>query len=261
MRSPPRCVEMEEEEQEDYVEQELPTEEERKWSRFVLFVSGLDVVISFTMGIVALRYGYQDAGVSLYCLSIQTASHLLSSVLLCVRFAGELSLARQSLTAQSLIRKEKRVHLVREQILSECMGIVMLLSAAALLFKAFRKIRFWTVWYLDYERASMDKEAAWAAEFLSWYGFAVYLLQAIFRYVAARRMRRRILWHAFVASVVSLLFLFMLGFAASQEKEWSWKAEPICAIALSFVTLFEGVRIIILHLDDMDMRLKFDPRA
>jgi len=76
-----------------------------------------------------------------------------------------------------------------------------------------------------------------------------------------RKLRRSILWHGFVASVVSLVYLFILGFAASYEREWSWKAEPICAIALSFVTLFEGIRIIILHLDDMDTRLKFDPRA
>jgi len=83
----------------------------------------------------------------------------------------------------------------------------------------------------------------------------------VFRFFAARKLDRRIIWHAFVASVVSLIFLFVLGFAASYEKEWSWKAEPIAAIGLSFVTLIEGVRIIILHLDDMDIRLKFDPRA
>jgi len=258
-RSPPRDPEPEYEDEENYVDQDVPTPEERKWSRFVVCVSAVDILISFIMAVVAFRYAYRANGVSLYCLGMQALSHFLSSILLTVRFAGELSFTESVLSSQSLLRRSKRKHLVREQILSETMGCVMLISAAALLFKAFRKIQFWDKWYLDHR--DMDSEAEWATEFLAWYGFSVYLLQAIFRFAAGRKLDRRIIWHAFVASVVSLIFLFVLGFAASYEKEWSWKAEPIAAIALSFVTLVEGVRIIILHLDDMDIRLKFDPRA
>jgi len=44
-------------------------------------------------------------------------------------------------------------------------------------------------------------------------------------------------------------------------KEWSWKAEPIAAILLSFVTLAEGIRIIYFHFDDVDMRLQTDNKA
>lgn len=143
--------------------------------------------------------------------------------------------------------------------MSECMGIVMLISSAALVFKAFQKLSQWDKWYLDHR--DMDKEAEWATEFLAWYGFAIYLLQAGFRYLAARRLRRSIMWHGFVASVVSLLFLLVMGIAASYEKEWSWKAEPIAAIVLTFLAVFEGVRIIIMHLDDVDIRLKFNPHA
>merc|ERR1711879_896653 len=191
---------------------------------------------------------------------IQAISHLLSSLMLMLRFAGERSLGRHADAdaAANLLRRERRRFLLREQGVSVVMGLVMLLSSAALLFKAFRKIKFWTYWYRDHK--NLDTEAQWVLEFLAWYGFAAYFLQALFRFYVGRKMRRSIIWHGFAASVVSLLFLFLMGFAASYQKEWSWKAEPICAIALSFVTLFEGVRIVIMHLDDMDMRLKFDPR-
>merc|ERR1712238_13934 len=100
-------------------------------------------------------------------------------------------------------------------------------------------------------REAMDAEAAWVIEFLAWYGFSWYVVQAGVRLWAARKLRRSIVWHAFSASVVSLLFLLVMGIAASYQKEWSWKAEPIAAIVLAFVTLFEAIRIVIMHLDDM----------
>lgn len=243
---------------ENSVTQEAPSQEERQWSLFVVLASGLDVLISGIILIVALSYAYRANGVSLYCMAMQATSHLLSSLLLVLRFVGEYSLPSEG-SEQGLLRRQRRKFLVREQILSEVMGIAMLLSAAGLLFKAFRKIRFWDKWYLDHR--NMDEEAEWATAFLAWYGFAVYFIQVIFRFVAARRLRRSLVWHSFSASIVSCVFLFVLGFAASYEKEWSWKAEPIAAIILSFVSLAEGIRIIILHLDDMDDRVKWDPRA
>merc|ERR1711948_37708 len=109
----------------------------------------------------------------------------ISSLLLSLRFVGEYSLPSES-SEQGLLRRQRRKFLVREQILSEGMGIVMLLSAAGLVFKAFRKIRFWDKWYEDHR--NMDEEAEWAAEFLAWYGFAVYALQVLFRFVAARKL-------------------------------------------------------------------------
>merc|ERR1712008_49353 len=104
-------------------------------------------------------------------------------------------------------------------------------------------------------REAMDAEVQWVTELLAWYGFSWYVIQAGVRLWAAIKLRRSLVWHAFVASVVSLLFLLVLGLAASYQKEWSWKAEPIAAIVLAFVTLCEAIRIVIMHLDDMDTRL------
>mmetsp|Transcript_67234 Transcript_67234/g.173114 ORF Transcript_67234/g.173114 Transcript_67234/m.173114 type:complete len:302 (+) Transcript_67234:84-989(+) len=259
-----------EEEEDDFedehaVQQEPPTLEEKKWAGWAVMVSIVDLVMSGVICIMSFSFAYRSIGASLYCLGIQSLSHWLSSLALALRCAGENShfySSDNSPTSNSLLRRHRRRFLVREQILSITMGIVMLVSSAALLFKAFRKIKFWHVWYKDAEmRAAMDGDVEWATEFLAWYGFSIYLLQAVFRFFAARRLRRSICWHAFVASVVSLLFLLVMGIAASYEKQWSWKAEPIAAIALAFVTLAEGVRIIIMHLDDMDTRLRFDPRA
>lgn len=241
--------------------QDVPTQDEKKWSVALAFMSVADVVISGIIMGVSFHYAYRDNGVSLYCLGFQSTSHVISSLLLALRFVSESSLPQTSTSSASegLIRRRRRRHLGREQCFSVIMGIVMLISACALLFKAFRKIRFWDKWYQDHN--SMDQEVEWVQEFLAWYGFSVYLLQAIFRGVAGCKLRRSIIWHAFVASVVSLVFLFVIGLASSYEKEWSWKVEPIAAIALSFVSLGEGIRIVIMHLDDMDTRLRHDPRA
>jgi len=246
---------------EEGVGQEMLTWEEKKWSLFLsaacfgdLFVSGILIIISLT-------YAYRDNGVSLYCLGIQSFSHLISSLLLLLRFLHEYIVMRASSSdlEQGLLKETRRKHLVREQGFNITMGIVMLISSIALLFKAFRKFRFWTVWYLDH--VGMDEEVEWATEFLSWYGFIFYGVQAIFRVVVAKRLARSVIWHAFVASIVSLLFFFVLAVAATYEKEWSWKAEPIAAIALSFVTLVEGVRFTVLNIEDVDERLQRDSRA
>jgi len=264
MRSPaasrdPVMDELEEDDQSDWVQQEAPSSDDRWWGRRVVFASILDVLLSGLIITFAFRYAYRANGVSLYCLAIQAISHFMSSLLLALRYCGEIALPDTSSMQAGLIRKKRRTFLVREQILCECMGIVMLLSSVALLFKAFRKISHWNIWYRDH--TNMDKEAEWATEVLAWWGFVVYVFQGVFRFYAARNLRKSLVWHAFVASVVSFLFLLILAVAASFEKEWSWKAEPIAAILLVFVTLCEGVRIIIMHLDDVDMRLKFDPHA
>lgn len=251
------------EEEEGGVDQEPPTEEEKRWGTWLAMASLIDVLSSTGVFITCFSYAYRDAGVSLWCMGIQAISHLLSSLMITLRFCGENSLpSGNEHSDQGLLRKRRRRFLVREQVVSITMGLVMLMSSAGLLFKAFRKIRFWERWEQDQaKRDAMDQEVQWVTEFLAWYGFSMYFVQAAFRFFVARKMRRSIVWHCFVVSVVSLLFLGVMGVAASYQKEWSWKAEPICAIALAFIVLAEAIRIVISHLDDMDTRLRFDPRA
>jgi hypothetical protein len=243
---------------------DMPTEQERKWSLCLAAFSGLDVVMSAIIAGVALGYGYKDSGISLYCLAVQSISHWISSMTLALRFLTEGTMADTSTAGAAesqevLLRTTRRNQLLREQALNVTMGCVMLISAAGLLFKAARKFRFWNKWYLDHEE--FDKEAQFVMEFLAWYGFSIYVVTAVVRFVCARKLRRQLIWHGFIASIISLIFLFVLGVGASYQKEWSWKAEPIAAMVLCIVSLVEGVRVIIMHLDDMDARMRFDPRA
>lgn len=238
------------------------TMKERKWALWLGVMSIFDIFISGTMIVVAIVHAARDNGVSLYCLSVQAFSHMVSSLVLAWRFIGEYRLPQDAPgigVERGLLRKSRRDSLVREQGLGVTMGIVMLLSSVALLFKAFRKIRFWDKWYLDH--LDMDQDVVEATVFLTWYGFVVYSGQAFVRFIAARMLRRDIIWNAFVASCISLLYMLVLAVAATEEKEWSWKAEPIAAMVLSGVTLGEGIRIIYNHFDDVDTRLDNDPRA
>lgn len=237
--------------------QEAPTLQERKQSVILAVVSIVDIISSSVTMIVALQYAYRAVGASLYCLGFQSLSHLLSSILLTLRLIGELRVPQDA--EEALLRSERKRFLMREQLLNVLMGLSLLIAAAALVFKAARKIRFWDKWYLDHK--DMDQQAQWATEFLAWYGFAFYLLQALVRFLLGRKLRRNIVWNAFVTSVISLLFLLVMGIAASYEKEWSWKAEPICAILLAMVCVIEGIRITIANMDDMSTRMRFDSRA
>jgi len=242
------------------VEQTPFTDTERSWSMATAIACGIDLVASTTIMTVAFKYAYKDNGVSLYCMGMQALSHELSSLLLLVRLAQELMFYRsKEAGTPSSLRENRRRSLIREQICSVLMGIVMLISSVSLLFKAFRKLRFWDKWYLDH--VNMDKEAMMATDWLAWWGCGIYTLQALFRFVAGRKLRQHLVWHCFIASVVSLVYLLVLGIAAFEEKEWSWKAEPLAAIALSFVTLGEGIRIVYYYFDDMDTRLQYEARA
>lgn len=246
----------------DGARQEGLTQYERRWALWLAVMSLFDIAISGTMIAVALAHAYRDNGVSLYCLAIQAFSHLLSSVLLALRFSLEYRLPQDAPgigVERGLLREKRREVLLREQTMGVLMGVWMLISSVGLLLKAFRKIRFWDVWYLDH--LDMDQDVVDATIFLSWYGVVVYGGQAFIRYVAHRKLKRDVIWHAFVASLVSLVFLFVLAIAATEEKEWSWKAEPIAAICLSFISLGEGIRIIFNNFDDVDMRLDHNPRA
>lgn len=241
------------------MEQVPMAETERWWATCVVVASGLDLLASGAILLTAFKYAYLDLGVSLYSLGFQASSHWISSLLILLRLVGELK------SDHALLIDTRRTQLQREQFLSISMAFVMLISSVALLFKAFRKMKFWEQWYQDIiERQKMDQEVLEITEWLAWIGFGIYFAQALVRGIAAYKTGKQgggLLSHGCVASVVSLLFLFVLGFAASYEREWSWKAEPIAAIALVFVTLFEGVRIIYNYIDDMDGRLRYDPHA
>merc|ERR1712107_374251 len=138
---------------------------------------------------------------------------------------------------------------------------MLLISSCVILFKAFLKLRRWGKWQTESERRRMDEETERISAWLTWTGFAIYVIQAVFRCVGASKVRIAMLSHASVVSIVSLVYLLVLGVAAVEEKEWSWKAEPIAAIALVAMTLIEGIRIVFTYLDDMDTRLRNDNRA
>lgn len=249
------------EEDEEEGKQEHLTDHERYLALWLATMSGFDIAISGVMIFVAFSHAYRDNGVSLYCLGIQAFSHLISSVLLTLRFISEYRTPKDAPAGyeRGLLTQRRRQFLIREQTMSVLMGLVMLISSAALLFKAFRKLRFWDRWYLDHY--DMDDDVTNATRFLAWYGVVVYSGQAIVRLIVGRKLRRIAVWHAFVASCVSVVFLLVLGIASTYEREWSWKAEPIAAILLSFVTLVEGIRIIYFHFDDVDTRMQFDNKA
>merc|ERR1712217_11652 len=186
-------------------------------------------------------------------MGFQAVSHFTSSMALVLRFMGEFLPQREvdfgdQVSEACLLRERRRRDLQREQGMSIFMGLSMLIASAALLFKAFRKIRFWDKWYLDH--ADLDREIENITGMIAWWGFGLYGLEAVLRFVVARRLRRSIVWHAFVLSLVALLFLLVLGVAASYEREWSWKAEPIAAMVLVVIQLCEGIRMIYLHLGD-----------
>jgi len=265
------------------VKQEMLTEDDYTWSGYVAAVSAFDIVSSSVVIILAFVFAYRVHGISFVCLGLQVIAHLISSSLLAVRFVAERRLRQRAVAMKkqekdanegkevdegsaevdeeilSLLKKQRRTFLGREQTLHMTMGYTMLFSSVALALQAYRKLTKWKTWYEDPEM--IDREAQVAMEGLAWYGFAVYFLQAIFRVVAAVRMRRDILWQAFSASIVTMLFLFILGFGASSHKEWTWKAEPFAAIVLSMGTLIEGMRLLIFFGEDVDMRISFDPRA
>mmetsp|Transcript_108349 Transcript_108349/g.258550 ORF Transcript_108349/g.258550 Transcript_108349/m.258550 type:complete len:286 (+) Transcript_108349:68-925(+) len=239
--------------------QEASSLEERKLSCLLIVISIVDIISSAIIMGFAFKFAYRAVGASLYCVGIQAISHMLSSLLLTFRLIGELGVPQDA--EETLLREKRRRFLLREQGINVFMGLSMLVSAAALVFKAARKIRFWDKWYQDYERKDMDAEAQWATEFLAWYGFAFYLIQAVVRCIMGRKLRRSIVWNAFVTSVISLVFLLVMGIAASFEGEGVWKAEPICAIVLALVTVVEGMRITVANMDDMNTRMRFDSRA
>eukprot|EP00928_Gymnodinium_smaydae_P090532 TRINITY_DN74323_c0_g1_i1.p1 TRINITY_DN74323_c0_g1~~TRINITY_DN74323_c0_g1_i1.p1 ORF type:complete len:328 (-),score=70.97 TRINITY_DN74323_c0_g1_i1:339-1274(-) len=241
--------------------QERMNEKQRRCGLLLAVVSGFDILISGFMTCVAFAHGYLDNGVSLYCLGIQAFSHGLSSLLLALRFWDEYWCPEDTPAGpeDGLLKQRRRVYLAREKFMSFLMGFVMLVSAMALLLKAFRKWIYWDRWYADH--VDMDHDAEFATTFLAWYGFVVYSGQAGVRAWVASVMKRTVVWFSVGCSVVSLAYLFVIGVAALLEDEWSWKAEPIAATVLAAFTVAEGFRLIYTHRGDIDAKLEFDPWA
>jgi len=160
---------------------------------------------------------------------------------------------------EGLLKQRRRLYLQREKCMSFFMGIVMLISSVALLVKACRKMIYWDQWYLDH--VDLDKDAVFATIFLAWYGVVVYTLQALLRGAVGQVLQRKVVKYSVVASLVSLLYLFVIGAGAMFQEEWSWKAEPIAAIVLACCTVAEGFRLIYTHYGDVDLKLELDPMA
>lgn len=249
----------------NYSEQQLLNDDESRWALLTVIFSGFDLVGSGVIICTGLKYAYFDGGVSLYSLALQAVSHWISSLLLTLKFFAELKSVKEAKAGacdtQSMLIQRRRKQLFREQGFSIFMACTLLMSAVALLFKAFRKLRFWNSWYEQSLRMAMETEIMEVTRWLAWVGFCIYVIQAIFRVVAARRLKNCLVTHGCVASFVSLTYLLVLAVAASYEKEWTWKAEAIAAIALVIVMLIEGVRIVFYYIDDMDARLVDNTRA
>eukprot|EP00931_Biecheleriopsis_adriatica_P048527 TRINITY_DN28035_c0_g1_i1.p1 TRINITY_DN28035_c0_g1~~TRINITY_DN28035_c0_g1_i1.p1 ORF type:complete len:320 (+),score=71.25 TRINITY_DN28035_c0_g1_i1:75-1034(+) len=243
-------------------EQEALSESQQWWAMILLAVSSLDLLLSGSIMGVSLKFAYQDDGVSLYCLASQSLSHLASSLALLMRLMGDLlpqmepSTCNQDVEEALLLRARRRRDLVREQAIGITMGVIILLGSAGFIFKAFRKLEFWDMWHLDHQE--QDEELERVTDILAWWGFGTYALEAVLRLWCARRLRRSTVWHSFFVSLISMLFLLVLGFAASYERGWSWKAEPIAAMALVVISLIEGVRILVHHLGDVDSTLQHE---
>mmetsp|Transcript_14453 Transcript_14453/g.36534 ORF Transcript_14453/g.36534 Transcript_14453/m.36534 type:complete len:302 (-) Transcript_14453:442-1347(-) len=232
------------------------------WGAILVAFSAWDLLVSLVLACVSLAYAYRDDGVSLYCLSMQALSHLCSSFVLVLRFMGDLLPPREdasTVTDDDLLHERRRRDLRREQGFAISMAIAMMISCAALLFKAFRKLKFWDLWFLDHTEQDMEIEKV--TDLLAWCGFGGYVVQLGLRVLVARRLRKSIIWHASAVSAVSLIFFCVLAVAASYEHEWSWKAEPIAAMVLILVMICESIRIAITFLGDVDTQLKFNPDA
>merc|ERR1712232_756496 len=127
----------------------------------------------------------------------------------------------------------------------------MMLSSTALLFKAVRKFKFWDKWYEDHEQ--QDESVRLMCEVLAWKSGLAYFLHCCVRYFARTELvGHKFTNHVFWVSFVSCVYCMLLGIGASYQKEWSWKAEPICAVFLCFGCVIEGMRIIYVYFDDAD---------
>lgn len=235
--------------------QQRMNEQQQKYGTILWVASSVDVVVSFMMLSVAFFHAYRDNGVSLYCIGFQSLSHALSSLLLALRYGDERQQPDEAPAGpeDGLLRTRRRTYLVREKLVSFCMGFVMLISAGALLLKAIRKCMYWNVWYLDH--ANMDRDLKWTSTFLMNYGVIIYGAQSALRGRASTILPNPCVGHSFITSCVTMTFFAIMGLASKFETEEAWKVEPIMASVLATFILSEGVRILLAHWGDVDLKL------
>lgn len=236
---------------------------ERKWALALLFFATCDLVVSFGVAFVAFAFAHRSGGVSLCYMGIQGISHLSSSLVLMFRFVPELlpSKGREqdSTNEDALMLKQRRRDLRREQVFAVSMGMAMLVSCVALLFKAIRKLSHWDRWHSDHSH--FDELIQEVSAILAWLGLGCYSVQALMRGACARRVRISIVRRSCSISVVSLFFFLLHGLSVSFQREWSWKAEPIAAIVLAALMLIDGIHMLIENLGDVDARLAKNARV
>lgn len=230
-------------------------EQQQRWAIIVCAVSAVDVVVSTIMLCVAFAHAYRDSGVSLYCVGLQSLAHAMSSAVIAIRFGDEARMPQETSVGpqEGLLRQRRRAHLFREKYVSFAMAAIMITSSVALLLKAVRKLMYWDVWYKDHW--DMDRDAKFATIFLTWYGVVVYGGQSFLRGVAVTVLPQPVVGQGFTASLVSLSFLLIIGLASTFQSERTWKAEPIAAMLMSFLTISEGLQILLNHWTDIDARL------
>lgn len=241
---------------------EALTAAEMRWALILVLFSSLDLLVSGVLAGFAFRYAYRDNGTSLYCIGIQSISHFGSSLVLVLRFMPEMLPAREDDGAVSdgcLLRERRRSDLVREQACAIFMGLAMMISCVGLLYKAIQKFKLWDVWSSDHSLE--DNSVAFVTDMMAWWGFGIFSVQALARWLLVQRLRCSLVRHSLAVSIVNLLFFLVLGFAASYEREWSWKAEPIAAVVLVLVMMVESIRMVIINMGDVDLRLRVNPRV
>lgn len=238
----------------------------QRWSLLLMLASALDLLCSGVIALVAFRHAYHDDAVSLYCIGFQVMSHFLSSFLLILRLMPGLlpereaeEQTRSTVPDEFLLHEQRRRDLAREKCMNRSVGFLLLAISGGLMLMAVRKFRLWDTWYLDH--GAMDRGAVKVTGILAWWGFPAYLAQAALRLAAARRLPWHVAWNGVLVSAASAVLLALLGAVAVFEEEWSWKTEPIVAMALAMALLAEGVRLVCMHNYDVDTWLDQDPRA
>jgi len=242
--------------------QEMLTVKDRQMAVFLVTSSLPDLLLGTMVMAVALFHAPREKGVSLYCLAMQVAAHMISSLLLLARLIGEYRFPEEENALNTTLLREKRLtDLRREKFFSNLMGVVLMLISTASLFKVLRKARRFMVWQQDSVGQFMD--VAFAARFLTPFGAIMYAFHAGVRFYCYRKLQARIIFQAFIVSAISVLFCVVLYMAAGYEKskEWKWKAEPIASLILSVGTLGEAIYIMSRYTKKAEYHLQISSHA
>ena len=200
----------------------------------------------------------------------QASAHFLSSLICLTRFFKESRFGKNGdkdgrpssgnsdgyhEDEEASLLTERKTDFKREQKLSIFIGVLLLLSAAVLMFKAARKFKFWETWHADQKAVRENSEQAVRviSEVLAWKSGGMYLIQALVRYFAKLdNDGDKFTNHLFWVSFTSCCFCFVLGASASWQAEWSYKAEAVGACLLAIGSCVEGMRILYVYFDDIE---------